>query len=1457
VLLVLVLLGLLAPPAAAQSDWEPPQQLSRAGAENPQVAIADDGSAVAVWRANDGCKLRLQASYRTRGGNFQQTPEFIQLPATDSCDTEVGEPGTHFRLKMNRRGDAILVFERLESIRQSDGARLTSIRSLYKPAGQKFQLASEQLVKSAGDFGQVEPEVGIDANGNSTVIYHGAPLPFNQNQFNNRSIYQSASRPPGRLGTWTQDGDILSHDRGTETQPITYTETNGSVAVDDAGNRLAVLTTQRFEADGSPGRQSVHSAVKAAGSASWLDRGPDDNAPAPDIAADATEAAINLSASSSVHAWREDRIIARHRNSPRVLNSGPGVPGRPTFGLDASGNALGLWTQGGRLSGAFSPNGGGPAFFEPTDPDPVPGNGPTATPRTKPFLSIGRTDSAATVFEEACGPEPSPSCPEGSESDDQTVRAAIRPPGAKTKFGAPATLSPASDLEVDSGTKIETGPKVALNVNGEGVAVWARVDPDRGGHVVQSALLVPREAPPGFSAPIPRPPPPPPPPPPLPSEIELARPLKRGDAVVLTAKVGGPVTAIQWAFGTKDEPKIVETAGPNGQVPRSVRLRHPNRTFTAVLTAYGPGGARSFKRTFTTLKPPNSPEAQRVLAGLEKSKAAPVFATGDAAGLIGTPSSAARASRRGRSPRAHKSAACSATKVWSGKQKVESCFKPIEKVADIPAREKGAVKALANELKLDEAKPKLMDEATRLTDSYVSEGKAVLNDTFPVTPSQAASIVSMPQAESLISAKAELPVGGGSYDPKNGFNLKLDPKKASIPLGKLPKPPKLPSLAGLEIVGDLDVSLEKQEARIKASVKLPPSIKKAGVQISNQVILRATPERLIVDEVRIGPIDVLVASLRVDKFQIQYKREPNQWDGQGLACLIGTACLDMIPPSGGVTIKNGELAQAGATLFFPQPGIPLFTGVNLERVGFGVGLRPTRIFGNARVGVGKILKLDGRVFIAFPDSQTPFVFDRKDVGNAYPGEFYGRKFTRTTLGASAEAFLALPVVGETKLANAYALYEYPGYAAFGGGFGANLAGVLSINGGVAAEADFERTVFNLHGSVRACIELVEKLCAGAVANVSRGAGGTGGAGACVELGPVNVGGGVLWKPFEILVWPLDGCKWSPFRTVVRSSAVRTAQTEGRYTVTVKEGEPSKAIQLDAAAAAPFIRVSGPDGQRLETDAGSGLATSPGGAIRVMRFENERAKMTVVGLQDAKPGTYTIETLPGSAPIAGVKQAIDPPEAKVTGKVTGKERRRVLTYDLRGRAGQKVTFQEIGSGGVAKAIGSTTRGGSGRMGFTSAPGRGRRKVIAQFELAGMPAERRQVATFTPQSPLLAKPQRVSVRRAKGDRLRVSWRKVPGATRYEVAGSLSSRRMVFATTKRGSATLKGVPRWLSGRVTVRAVDDLRQSKPAGPRFKRTARQPSPFRPLRKCRVAKRKISCGKRSAKRQKVGRRASR
>ena len=153
--------------------------------------------------------------------------------------------------------------------------------------------------------------------------------------------------------------------------------------------------------------------------------------------------------------------------------------------------------------------------------------------------------------------------------------------------------------------------------------------------------------------------------------------------------------------------------------------------------------------------------------------------------------------------------------------------------------------------------------------------------------------------------------------------------------------------------------------------------------------------------------------------------------------------------------------------------------------------------------------------MALPTSENPFVLDRKEVGDGFPPHLYGSRFNRFTFGASAEAFVVVPVIGETKLGGAYVIYEYPGYVAFGGGYDATVLDLVGIRGGISAEADVEQGVFDIHGEVKACLYLADlDLCSGATGHVSRGRGGTGGGGACVDLGLVTVGGGVRWNDLE-------------------------------------------------------------------------------------------------------------------------------------------------------------------------------------------------------------------------------------------------------------------------------------------------------------------------------------------------------
>src|SRR5581483_7092435 len=527
---------------------------------------------------------------------------------------------------------------------------------------------------------------------------------------------------------------------------------------------------------------------------------------------------------------------------------------------------------------------------------------------------------------------------------------------------------------------------------------------------------------------------------------------------------------------------------------------------------------------------------------------------------------------------------------------------------------------------------------------------------------------------------------------KPSFLIDTRPVAGRIPLGVFSRlPGGLPKIAGFDLVGNVGVVLLPSDgaapgaAAVDVHLRLPAFLTHGGVSFTTLVRLRATAaEGLVVDNLTIGPLNADIGALTVKALRLDYRRSANEWRGQGQACVVGVACLDMIPPNGSVVVKDGRLNFAGASISFPPPGITLFPGVSLERIGFGVGLDPTRLTGNARVSVIRLYTIDGRLFLAFPSAATPFAPYPREIGGSFPAALYGRTYTKPILGISADGYLRVQVIGDVKLGNGYLVYEYPGSVAFGGGTNQSFAKVISMEGSLAGELNFANGRFNIGGHVRACI--IGVICRGATGVVS-----SRGLGACLEVGPLNIGGGVLYSPFSVKVWPLDGCRWSRFaEKQVRHVAVADSSAETVDTVDVVAGEPSRAIELAGATGAPRIQVTGPGGLTLSSSSGSGLATS--GPIRIIR--SEELKLTVVGLQDAPPGSYRIDTQPDSPPVATIGEASDPPAAKATATVTGSGASRVLHYDVQSRPDQQVTFAEVTAAGNVREIGGVDGGGSG-------------------------------------------------------------------------------------------------------------------------------------------------------------------
>ena len=181
---------------------------------------------------------------------------------------------------------------------------------------------------------------------------------------------------------------------------------------------------------------------------------------------------------------------------------------------------------------------------------------------------------------------------------------------------------------------------------------------------------------------------------------------------------------------------------------------------------------------------------------------------------------------------------------------------------------------------------------------------------------------------------------------------------------------------------------------------------------------------------------------------------------------------------------------------------------------------------------------------------------------------YSTPFTRPLVAAGADLTLDLPMLGDTRLGGGYFLYELPGYVAMGGNASFDRPRHHPLR------RRHQRRVrrwssrrYNLHGDIRACLIAVEtNLCAASVSNISRGPNIEGGAGGCLQLGPVSVGGGVQWAhPNKPFIWPIDGCKWSPFKIDVRSRRRAAGGTAARLVRRCRWARPRRRSSSTARA----------------------------------------------------------------------------------------------------------------------------------------------------------------------------------------------------------------------------------------------------------------------------------------------------
>ncbi len=905
-------------------------------------------------------------------------------------------------------------------------------------------------------------------------------------------------------------------------------------------------------------------------------------------------------------------------------------------------------------------------------------------------------------------------------------------------------------------------------------------------------------------APPPSTTPPPPPPPFIKAMHRVKTPSYSEDYAVLEAAPSGNWTHLVWDVNGDRKPDIVSDAGQTA-------LRFRPRVQNPYVTVYpiGPGGRGPTERINTVFNGSPWPTAEGRKVQRAVLKEPIVLTTGPTSDLIGANAPRAFCSAENKDP----------IKTVAGNLEVKGCLTPIGSINDIPTKELGMVEPLVEgtvdygvcaKCGTSTVPRALTDPTVSLTDGFISKDRILVNG-VELDPARAARVVVYPGVNLIASSDAQLRVGDLKFDNRKNFSIDSTFKGDKVPLGTF-HPVDAPRGGygdfAVDRGADIPVDLlaadgaRAAEGLIKPTLKLPDWLTSL---FPAKVDMRIVDGKPVLDGVHIALDDADIGVAGVKNFKIDYTSKNDEWRGQGTLCLLKVCRLIMDPEhGGGVVVRHGDLVETGAKLDL-SPGITLFPGVDLTSIGFKVQTHPTAVTGNGHIRALGIVGIDGSAFAAFGSASEPWFPDRGAVFG-FPDEFYAKGHPDTTIGVGGTAGLETPIT-TIPLSSAYFSYE-TGRIGFGGRVDRDL-GIVEYHGGF--EGNIVPPRYRMHGYVHACLDLwVDTVCGGVDGAIS-----SKGFGACLSSGQ---GGGYIYG--DGVTASLWGCRWSEFDE--KSIRSRATQASNVYTLRVRKGEsPDRMIRIRGATDAPLVRVVG-----------------SGAQVRIKRTK-PRWKTTFIGLKGAKPGSYTVQLLPGSSPVGGLATGVIPPKAKVKAKLSGHGTRRVLRYSVRRRPGQQVTFVDMSADGAARRIG-TTKGGRGKLRFTAAPGRTRRRVVAEFDLAGLPAEEITVARFRPVSPKLGKVRKLKLRR-KGKRVGLRWRKVRGASRYEVVLVTSRGKVKRKRTRKRRITLTHIPRTVSGRVSVRAIAKQRTGKPTTRRFRRLAKPKTRFKRLPRCRRKKTRIVC----------------
>ncbi|MFL5780722.1 MAG: hypothetical protein ACJ760_05365 [Thermoleophilaceae bacterium] len=293
-----------------------------------------------------------------------------------------------------------------------------------------------------------------------------------------------------------------------------------------------------------------------------------------------------------------------------------------------------------------------------------------------------------------------------------------------------------------------------------------------------------------------------------------------------------------------------------------------------------------------------------------------------------------------------------------------------------------------------------------------------------------------------------------------------------------------------------------------------------------------------------------------------------------------------------------------------------------------------------------------------------------------------------------------------------------------------------------------------------------------------------------------------------------GCDLGDYKTVLKRAALRSASVGSSAvstsSFTMRKSQRGALVSLEGAGHAPLVKLKSPSGKIYDlTRATHGVRFS-NGIGQIVAAEDR----TVALLVHPQPGTWTVLTAAGSAPVTRIQIAPLLPPPSVKGHVTGKGASRTLHYSVARRAGQVVRFEERAQGSI-KTLGTVRVGGKGTLHYLTGEARSKKRtILGEVSQNGLPRRNVVIARYVAPNPTVGRPTHVRIVR-KAKHAVVRWRPARVASYYlvGVTDTLGGRKSYYVPNGRTSLTISNVARTTGLHVRVVGVSRGNRRGPPG--------------------------------------------